>query len=108
MVYARSSVRAREQFDWPLFLGVVAIAIIGVVNLYSATSPYLDDPRRSALADMYVQQVYWLVIGGTMILTACGRTTSRSTNPRFRPRAEAASVWPWLTAWMPLRTISPI
>ena len=63
MVFARTA-RAREQFDWPLFLAVVCIAIIGVVNLYSATSPYIDDPRRSGLADMYVQQVYWLVIGG--------------------------------------------
>lgn len=63
MAFARTA-RAREQFDWPLFLAVVAIAIIGVVNLYSATSPYIDDPRRSGLADMYVQQVYWLVIGG--------------------------------------------
>jgi rod shape determining protein RodA len=63
MVFARTA-RAREQFDWPLFLAVVCIAIIGVVNLYSATSPYIDDPRRAGLADMYVQQVYWLVIGG--------------------------------------------
>ncbi|HTV19694.1 MAG TPA: FtsW/RodA/SpoVE family cell cycle protein, partial [Polyangiaceae bacterium] len=63
MVFARAA-RAREQFDWPLFLAVVCIAIMGVVNLYSATSPYIDDPRRAGLADMYVQQVYWLVIGG--------------------------------------------
>jgi rod shape determining protein RodA len=65
MVFARGA-RVREQFDWPLFLGVVTIAIIGVVNLYSATSPYIGDPRRSGLADMYVQQVYWLVVGGLL------------------------------------------
>lgn len=63
-LFARGGARAREHFDWPLFLSVVGIAIIGVVNLYSATSPYIDDPRRSGLADMYVQQVYWLVVGG--------------------------------------------
>jgi rod shape determining protein RodA len=63
--------RAREHFDWPLFLSVVTIAVMGVVNLYSATSPYLGDPRRSGLADIYVQQVYWLVVGGLLgILTA--------------------------------------
>jgi rod shape determining protein RodA len=63
--------RAREHFDWPLFLSVITIAIMGVVNLYSATSPYLGDPRRSGLADIYVQQVYWLVVGGLLgILTA--------------------------------------
>lgn len=56
--------RVRDRFDWPLFLVVVAISIIGVVNLYSATSPYIGDPRRAGLADMYVQQVYWLVVGG--------------------------------------------
>lgn len=66
MAFARGGFRAREQFDWPLFLAVVSIAVMGVVNLYSATSPYLDDPRRSALADMYVQQVYWLVVGGML------------------------------------------
>src|SRR5688572_33235427 len=64
MAFTRGGLRAREHFDWPLFLAVVSIAIMGVVNLYSATSPYIDDPRRSGLADMYVQQVYWLVIGG--------------------------------------------
>ncbi len=56
--------RVRDHFDWPLFLVIVAIAIVGVVNLYSATSPYIDDPRRAGLADVYVQQVYWLVVGG--------------------------------------------
>lgn len=58
------SFRAKEQFDWPLFLSAITIAIVGVVNLYSATSPYIDDPRRMGLADIYVTQVYWLVVGG--------------------------------------------
>lgn len=57
------AVRVRENFDWTLFLAIVAIAILGVVNLYSATSPYVDDPRRAGLADIYVSQVYWLVVG---------------------------------------------
>lgn len=64
MPFLHGRPRVREHFDWPLFLAVVAIAIIGVVNLYSATSPYIGDPRRAGLADMYVQQVYWLVVGG--------------------------------------------
>ena len=55
------TLRVREHFDWPLFLGVTALAIIGVVNLYSATSPYID---KSGLADIYVSQVYRLVLGG--------------------------------------------
>ncbi|HTM44160.1 MAG TPA: rod shape-determining protein RodA [Polyangiaceae bacterium] len=68
MHVARFGVKGREQFDWPLFLCVVAIAIIGVVNLYSATSPYLEDARRSGLADIYVTQVYWLVVGGLLAI----------------------------------------
>jgi rod shape determining protein RodA len=60
----RRGLRVTEQFDWPLFLAVVAIAVLGVVNLYSATSPYLDVARKSGLADIYVTQVYWLVVGG--------------------------------------------
>lgn len=62
----RIAVRGKEQFDWPLFLAVILIAIVGVVNLYSATSPYIDDSRRSGLADIYVTQVYWLVVGGLL------------------------------------------
>lgn len=64
MVYIRRGVGAREHFDWPLFLSVAAIAIVGVVNLYSATSPYIDMEKKTALADIYVTQVYWLVVGG--------------------------------------------
>src|SRR5690606_1936867 len=56
----------RERFDWPLFLAVVVVAIVGVVNLYSATSPYVGVDGRSALADVYVSQVYWLVVGGLL------------------------------------------
>src|SRR5690606_21015848 len=57
---------AREHFDWPLFLCVAIIAIAGVVNLYSATSPYIDMAAKTSLADIYVTQVYWLVVGGLM------------------------------------------
>jgi len=53
--------RPREQFDWTLFLVAAALAVIGVVNLYSATSVV-----RAALSDLYVLQVYWLVVGGIL------------------------------------------
>jgi rod shape determining protein RodA len=64
MALGRRGLRVREHFDWPLFLGVVSIAILGLINLYSATSPYLDVESKSGLADVYVSQVYWLVVGG--------------------------------------------
>src|SRR5262245_47104895 len=48
----------RDQFDWPLFVAVAAIAVIGVTNLYSATSA-----ARVALSELYIQQIYWLTLG---------------------------------------------
>jgi rod shape determining protein RodA len=53
--------RARDQFDWALFIAAALLAVVGVVNLYSATSA-----ARAALSDVYVQQVYWLVGGGIL------------------------------------------
>ena len=55
----RRIVAARDHFDWPLFLGIAALCVVGAVNLYSATSA-----TKVALQELYVQQVYWLVVGG--------------------------------------------
>jgi rod shape determining protein RodA len=57
----RSIDNARDQFDWVLFLVAALLAVVGVVNLYSATSAV-----RAALSDLYVSQVYWLVGGGIL------------------------------------------
>jgi len=55
----------RDNFDWPLFVTVCAIAVIGVINLYSATSA-----ASLYLRDVYIQQIYWLVLGaGVAVLT---------------------------------------
>ena len=51
----------RDSFDWTLFLTAAALAVIGVINLYSATSV-----AKAALSDIYIQQVYWLVLGGIL------------------------------------------
>jgi rod shape determining protein RodA len=53
--------RAREHFDWTLFITVAALAVIGVINLYSATSV-----ARGAHSEDYIQQIYWLVGGGVL------------------------------------------
>ena len=53
--------RMREHFDWTLFIAVAGLAVIGVINLYSATSV-----ARGGHADDYVQQIYWLVGGGIL------------------------------------------
>jgi rod shape determining protein RodA len=48
----------RDAFDWPLFVMVSTLAVVGVVNLYSATSA-----MPSQLRDIYIQQIYWLSFG---------------------------------------------
>lgn len=56
----------QENFDWPLFVTTVAIAVVGVVNLYSATSA-----AGASLRDVYIQQIYWLTFGaGAAVLVA--------------------------------------
>ena len=56
----------RDAFDWPLFVMVAAIALVGVVNLYSATNA-----MPSQLRDIYIQQIYWLTLGaGVAVLMA--------------------------------------
>ncbi len=55
----------QETVDWPLFLVASALAVIGIVNLYSATSA-----TRVALSGLYIQQIYWLVLGGVLALGA--------------------------------------
>jgi rod shape determining protein RodA len=44
-----------------LFLVAAVLAVIGVINLYSATSV-----SRASLSEVYIQQVYWLVFGGIL------------------------------------------
>lgn len=53
--------RERDHFEWPLFICAAIIGVLGVVNLYSATSVY-----QGALAELYISQVYWLVLGGIL------------------------------------------
>jgi len=60
-------VRVREHFDWTLFITVAALAVIGVINLYSATSVL-----RGGHAEDYTQQIYWLVAGGILATIAAG------------------------------------
>ncbi len=60
-----SSARARDNFDWPLFLFAALLAVIGVINLYSATSV-----SKASLAEIYIQQVYFLVVGGILATAA--------------------------------------
>jgi rod shape determining protein RodA len=53
--------RVRDHFDWPLFISAALIAVLGVTNLYSATSVYSGNR-----AELYISQVQWLGIGGIL------------------------------------------
>jgi rod shape determining protein RodA len=56
----------RDGFDWPLLVMSAAIALLGVINLYSATSA-----MPTQLRDIYIQQVYWLTLGaGVAVICA--------------------------------------
>lgn len=48
----------RDNFDWTLFVVTATIAVLGIVNLYSATSAAAEHLR-----DIYIQQIYWLTMG---------------------------------------------
>ena len=65
MMMGHDYFRLRERFDWPLFISAALIAVVGIVNLYSATSVY-----SGARAEQYVNQVYWLVAGGILAVFA--------------------------------------
>lgn len=50
-----------DRFDWLLFLTVAVVSVMGVANLYSATSP-----ESASKADVYIQQIYWLALGAAL------------------------------------------
>ncbi|MBI5682176.1 MAG: rod shape-determining protein RodA [Deltaproteobacteria bacterium] len=47
--------RTFTHFDWVIFLSAMALAAIGIVNLYSATA--------GLGSQLYLKQFYWLIIG---------------------------------------------
>ena len=51
----------REQFDWSIFLAIATIALLGITNLYSATSA-----AKASMADIYISQIYWIVLGSVV------------------------------------------
>ncbi len=67
---SRISFRSGPQIDMPLLICSVLIATAGIVNLYSATSVYIEAGRKAGLADIYVSQVYWIVVGGLFAILA--------------------------------------
>ena len=63
----RQSDGLASRFDWPLFIAAVTIALLGVVNLYSATSVY----GAGAVSERYITQLYWLLGSGIVGAVIC-------------------------------------
>ena len=85
------SFRSGLQIDMPLLMGSVAIATLGVVNLYSATSAYLGADQRAGLADIYVSQIYWIVVGFLfgILVAAIDYRHFEALGGRRRPRPDS-------------------
>lgn len=64
------SFRGGPTVDMPLMLAAVAIVTLGLINLYSATSVYVESARQGRLADIYVSQIYWVVVGTLLAILA--------------------------------------
>ncbi|CAM5267370.1 hypothetical protein SVIOM342S_07998 [Streptomyces violaceorubidus] len=63
-------------------------------------------PMAAATVVFLISAISTFASGTTDERNACGRTTSRSTWPKLRPRARAASAWPTGTVLMPERSAS--
>mgnify|MGYP001615262671 CR=1 FL=1 len=48
--------RLLKNFDWSMLLVAVALSLIGIMTIYSATRPVLDADQQS----FYLKQFYWL------------------------------------------------
>jgi rod shape determining protein RodA len=70
----RSPSSLAARMDWPLFIAAVLIALLGVLNLYSATSVFLRGPvnaQSTAIAERYISQLYWLLGAGVVGAVVC-------------------------------------
>lgn len=58
--------RLLTNFDWILAGLVVTVCLLGILNIYSATTPY-----KIIGSAYYVKQFYWLLVGITISLLVC-------------------------------------
>ena len=59
------------RMDWPLFICATLIALLGVLNLYSATSVFASNPKTQQIAERYIMQLYWLLGSGVLGAVIC-------------------------------------
>src|SRR5512140_1548305 len=58
--------RLLTNIDWMLVGLVVAICVLGILNIYSATTPY-----KIVGAPYYIKQINWMLFGMFIALVAC-------------------------------------
>jgi rod shape determining protein RodA len=54
------------NIDWMLAGLVIAVCLLGILNIYSATTPY-----KIVATPYYIKQIYWLLVGVFIALAAC-------------------------------------
>jgi rod shape determining protein RodA len=59
--------RLLTNIDWMLIGLVVAISLLGIMNIYSATTPY-----KIVGAPYYLKQLNWLLFGIMVVTVVCG------------------------------------
>lgn len=55
-----------KKFDWTFILIILALNMVGLINLYSAT----HGPHSVDVASLFVNQILWLVAGWTIFFVA--------------------------------------
>ncbi|MHB8708506.1 MAG: rod shape-determining protein RodA, partial [Desulfuromonadales bacterium] len=58
--------RLVTHFDWIFMLLVVLVAVIGIVNLFSATAGW-----TTAATPIYLKQVFWFGLGMLIVVAVC-------------------------------------
>ena len=58
--------RLITHFDWTYLLLILLIAVIGIANMYSATSSW-----TMSVQPIYLKQFYWLCLGLLIVLCLC-------------------------------------
>lgn len=58
--------RLITNIDWVLAILVVTVCLLGILNIYSATTPY-----KIVGTAYYIKQIYWMLVGMIISLTVC-------------------------------------
>jgi len=58
--------RLLTNIDWTLAGLVLTVCLLGILNIYSATTPY-----KIVATPYYIKQFYWLLVGIIVALTVC-------------------------------------